>query len=258
MQMDINTKKAIREAGWQIDEVAFDKLSAYQQEFTRQELTLYPRNLEYYKERLNQLGFSKSDNILDAACGIGQWSIALSLLNKQVVGVDISKERIAFAKSLVHINQIDNCSFLASSIEAMPFEESTFDKVFCYGSFMFTNMPVCLAEFNRVMKKGSHLYLNANSIGWYLHLLIDKGIRQGQLHRIRDFIRYSINTILQQNQAVIVTRNYLKKLAVENGFAIVDINTEGHIGNPNSIPPIYPSSFYGKESIIEVILEKRG
>jgi len=255
--MDITTKKIIEEKGWQIDEVFFDRLSAYQQEFTLLELIQNPRSFTYYQERLKLLGFQDCEKILDAACGIGQWTLALASLNEFVYGLDVSKERIDFAKEFAKSNQVKNSEFLLHSIETTPYADAYFDRIFCYSAFMFTNMPLCLQEFNRILKKGGQVYLNADTYGWYLHMILDRGIKGKQFGTIREVLMFFAHFLYKYKSNIAVTRSFLKKLAKNSGFRVVEFGAEGQIRNHDfKLPALYQSTYYGYESIVEVVLEK--
>ena len=59
---------------------------------------IYSDGIIKYKRRLQAIGFSGEEMVLDAGCGYGQWSLALSELNKNVESLDFSKKRIKYVK----------------------------------------------------------------------------------------------------------------------------------------------------------------
>jgi len=232
-------------------------ISEYDKNFILMEFT-GKRTYDYYIKRLDLLGFNGMNYVLDAACGMGQWSLALAKNNKFVEGIDINLNRITMAQILSKENNIVNCRFINDSIEKLPYDSEVFDGIFCYGSFMFVNMPKTLLEFNRVLKKNGKLYLNANSYGWYLHLLLDLGLKKGNLNLINSAIKILLRTIIGRNNNIIVRKNWLKNIIENAGFEINSIDVEGMINNHGYfVESAYPSHFYGMKSILEVLAIKR-
>ena len=124
-----------------------------------------------YESRLKSLGFIGKAHVLDAGCGFGQWSLALSALNKQISACDISPLRIDFLREIISEANISNIAPLCSGIDKLPYSDNSFDVVFCYGVIFLTPWRKSLAELARVLKKNGVLYVNANGLGWYLFLL---------------------------------------------------------------------------------------
>ena len=233
----------------------WDTLSDYEKSFAVLELT-GQRTPEYYQSRLKALGFTDHDHVLDAACGIGQWTISLAQLNNVAEGIDLMDSRISVANELSTAND-KKCTFQTGSIETLPFPDQTFDGMFCYGAFMFTNMPRTLHEFARTLKPGGRLYLNANCAGWYAHLILDRGIKAGNYPLVRTALGMIGRTILGRNSQIIVRKDWLYKRLQEAGFSVVASGPEGTVnlqeGCQDLPSPAYPSSFYGMRSMIEVV-----
>ncbi len=254
----IGIRKRLNENGWKIPDNTYLCLSDYQKHFI--ELEFMGINSEkYYRKRLNNLGFTKKDSVLDAGCGMGQWSISLSKLNRKIIGADISMERLLVAKDIANIMNVKNAKFIYSSIEKTPFDDESFDAIFCYGVFMFTHMPNVLKEFHRILKKNGRLYVNVNSLGWYLHLLFDRGLKQGQLQILKNTIKMIIKTIIGKKQNVIVSPSNLRKMLKKNNFRLEAIGPEGTLSEngPNvSGPTKYPAKFYGFPAMTEALAYK--
>jgi len=53
---------------------------------------VYGGGFEKYSTRLSQHGFRGFCRVLDAGCGFGQWTLALSWMNQSVEAVDISEK----------------------------------------------------------------------------------------------------------------------------------------------------------------------
>lgn len=248
-------------SGWKITPEIWAQQDDYGKSFMMLELA-GQRTFNYYQERLGALGFSGLGKVADIGSGLGQWSIAMASLNEEVQGIDINDGRLKTALQLVESHDVSNVHFQKSNAEKTPFEDESFDGVFCYGVFMFTDMPAAMAEFRRILKPGARLYLNANTWGWYAHMLIDLGIRAGNYNMVKSAVRMVLGYFQGKNQGVMVTENSIHKLLSEHGFNVLALGAEGksplHL-NPGKVPPdaSYPSSFYGMLSILEAVAVKK-
>jgi ubiquinone/menaquinone biosynthesis C-methylase UbiE len=252
---------AIRESGWNFPDAVWDSLSDYEKEFAVTEFS-GRKSREYYVKRLEHLGFTGKGMVLDAACGIGQWTIALSELNAVVCGVDLNPGRLTTARHLDRNHGKKNCLFCRGNLEVLPCRDQSFDAVFCYGVFMFTDMEKTLSEFNRILKPGGMVYLNANCPGWYLHLFLDRGLLKRNFSMIKSVLDYLIRTLKHERSNVIVTERRLLRMVSKNGFQVVQVKPEGTIsiqpGDPALPERAYPPSYYGFRSIVEILAKKVG
>jgi len=122
--------------------------------------------------------------VLDAACGTGDYAIALSETAEFVVGIDCTAERVEFLRAaLDRLDPRPPIEPVIGSIEDMPFEDGEFDAVFCRGAVFLTDLPRTLGEFHRVLKSGGHVYIDCNADAWNLHLMLERNedaARQGR------------------------------------------------------------------------------
>lgn len=143
----------------------------YEKSFVSDE---YGPGMDYYLARLDRLGLA-GDRVLDAGCGVGQWSLALARRFDQVDAVDINRKRLNLATRAAMASKVKNVSFIESSIEDLSLADATFDAIFCYGVVMFTDTPRSLAMFYRLLKPGGNAYLCLNGDGWNYHLIRERG-----------------------------------------------------------------------------------
>jgi len=134
------------------------------------------RGLKYYYDRINGMKI-KGDKALDAGCGVGQWSFALKNHFNSVDGIEINPSALEYLNSISEGLRSRYSSsyprFQSASIEDIPFSESYFDFIFCYGVIFCANIDRSLKEFSRVLKKSGTAYINLNADGWY-ELLVDE------------------------------------------------------------------------------------
>jgi len=245
--------------GWDFPRHVWPCLSQYEKSFVRNEF-LGIRTLDYYSQRLRTIGFEGMQKVLDAGCGMGQWSIALSRLNQNVEGVDINMSRLLIARDLAKsMEQNHNCNFSYSSLESLPFEDGSLDGIFCYGTFMFTNMGKTLKEFHSKLGTGGKLYLNANTWGQYAHLLFDRGLKGRNWSLVKSAIKMTLKTFLRPNQNALVRENWLRRKLMKTGFSEVMVGDEGGLqinSNASCVRSAYPSAHYGMRNILEVVAQR--
>lgn len=107
-----------------------------------------------------------SDNpvkILDVATGTGDLAIMLASTNPAatVTGADLSSEMLEIGREKVIRKNVQNIdSMVEADVEALPFADAEFDTVTAaFGVRNFQNIEAGLAEMNRVLKSGGHIYV---------------------------------------------------------------------------------------------------
>ncbi len=261
MKADNSIIEQIKANGWNIDEHLWNSLSDYGKGFLRDELTGFG-SVAYYAQRVKAIGFENKGHILDAACGNAQWSIVMSRLGNTVTGIDINDESVNAAKSFCELNGLANADIRVSGMEALPFADASFDGIVCYSAIMYTDYANTLAEFNRVLKPRGQAYISSDSLGWLVHLLVDKGLRKGDINATKKYLRRIYHKRRNERQGltgnIVVTRSYFRKLIEAAGFNVLEMRPEGGISTFAAAPaPRYPRSYYGFESIIDVLIEKK-
>ena len=211
--------------------------------------------LSYYTERVKQIGFTNLGDVLDVGCGFGQWSAALASLNSSVTGVEIHEKRLATAGALAKSLGLENARFATSPATAMPFEDASFDAIFCYGVLMFVDRHVALKEFHRLLKPGGKLYVCCNARGWWLKLAADNFRSNPAMRRtaLRSFFNGKRGAIPNAIDIADVS-----KLLSAPDWCDVLAAAEGEIGRlPGGPEPVYKPKYLIYDCVIEFVATKQ-
>ncbi len=96
-----------------------------------------------------------TDNGLDVACGTGNTAITAKMLSRgaKVTGVDITPELLIIAGEEASLAEAEDIEWKEGNVEALPFEDETFDVVLSIFGHIFTlNPEVAIQEMLRVTK----------------------------------------------------------------------------------------------------------
>ena len=93
-----------------------------------------------------------TERVLDAGCGPGHTALTFALHAKSVVGVDLSPAMLAQGRQLAIQRDLANVDFREGDVQALPFDDGTFDLVVSRYSAHHWPEPVrALSEFRRVL-----------------------------------------------------------------------------------------------------------
>jgi len=236
--------------------------SGYLKEFHKR---VWRTDLDIYRNRINNIGFTNFEKVLDAGCGFGQWALCFSENCINVYAIDSDSKKIEDLKQICNLLQIYNINAGVNNIVSTNFEDSYFDAIYCYSVIYLTNYKKSLDEFGRILKPGGKLYLCTNGLGWYLHNLIGDinsslpNTRQMAIDTIHNTLDFLSGIIYDSSKQLITTSvniiQYLKNI----GFSINFYGGEGtYTKNPEmTIYSFFNSSYYNEEGVYEIIATKR-
>jgi ubiquinone/menaquinone biosynthesis C-methylase UbiE len=96
-----------------------------------------------------KLNINNNTQVLDVACGTGEWLSACKELGAGIAGVDLSEKAIDTCKK-----SFADGEFYSTPAETLPFSNNKFDIVSCLGSLEhFVNPKKAIHEMVRVAKK---------------------------------------------------------------------------------------------------------
>lgn len=102
--------------------------------------------------------------VLDVGCGTGKDLMSDHYAGAtRLCGVEPDPEMIAYGRE--HYPRLE---LHQGTCESLPFDDESFDVVVARVSLPYANIPVALAEINRVMKLGGHLVLTMHDLPLHL------------------------------------------------------------------------------------------
>ena len=228
-------------------------------------MRIWQTPLDVYINRIKNLDFCGFHRILDAGCGYGQWSIALSQCNHHVDGIDFDEDRIQTAQHIAKYSKVDNISFATGSIEATSYPDQYFDAIFSYSAIYFTDYLKTLTEFHRILKPGGRLYFVTNDLGWYIYNIID-GHNQSETFSSRTYAIETLRATLdylqdgthEVGQSLVMLKAYSLSKLEQLRFVIDAVGPDGstRIIEASSNQSFYEAEKYDLTNVYEVLCTK--
>ena len=147
----------------------------------------------------------EGDKILDAGCGLGEYTIFSLKKKAKVWAFDYSVEMVNLTRELVERYSLKAEKISVDSITHIPYEDEFFDQVFCLAVLDHVNDEARssgIIELGRVLKKGGRLVIdvpNRYAYHWrfvFYIMRIFKLYPKGDIHF---FTPFEINKILKNN-----------------------------------------------------------
>jgi SAM-dependent methyltransferase len=106
------------------------------------------------ESELHVLGDVRGRDVLEYGCGAAQWSIALRRLGARVTGIDLSERQLMHARESMATAGVE-FPLVHGNAEATPFDDASFDIVFCdYGAMTFADPYRTVPEAARLLRPG--------------------------------------------------------------------------------------------------------
>lgn len=93
------------------------------------------RNEAYMQAYFEFIDLHTGDELLDVACGTGEFSVFCARRIKRVHGIDISEGMIELARKLAQTSGLANVAFECHDVEHIPCADNSFSVVQCRSAF---------------------------------------------------------------------------------------------------------------------------
>ena len=104
------------------------------------------------ESELQVLGDVRGLDVLELGCGAAQWSIALRAMGADVVGLAVSERQLEHARRLMADTGV-GFPLVNAQAEATPFDDASFDIVFCdHGAMTFADPYRTVPEVARILR----------------------------------------------------------------------------------------------------------
>jgi len=161
----------------------------------------------------NNLTFKKNEIILDFGCGSGNLCFHLANRCKEIYGIDIKRNAIAFCKNRKIKEGHKNCHFSFSDGDKLPFRDKTFDKVFLLDVIEHIENPAhTLKEIHRILADAGLLIITTPNYlsAWpVLEFCADilKITPQNEEQHITKFTKRKLDTMLTSSGFIPKTKS---------------------------------------------------
>ena len=109
------------------------------------------QQLPAYEEALRRVDLQPGQAVLDVGCGVGAFLRIVTERNARAYGVDASEALLALARE-----RLPEADLRVGDMEAIPYDDGTFDLVTGFSSFFFANdIVAAIREAGRVAKPGA-------------------------------------------------------------------------------------------------------
>ena len=226
---------------------------------------MYDGGLDRYVDRLGQIGFTDMTFALDAGCGFGQWSIALTNTCDWVAAVDISHPRTAVARRIAKQNCVTNIAFLKTDIESLPLDSGLVDGVFSYSVVYYSDFEAVVKEWYRVLKPGGRIYLCTNGLGKYVYDILHNPNALNRFDVRKYGVRSIVNTLLNRTEDLsplnggrAMTPGKTRTTLAESGFVDIKFGYEGTLSMQSNRPStkFYNGRYFGLTKVYEMMARK--
>jgi ubiquinone/menaquinone biosynthesis C-methylase UbiE len=143
---------------------------------------IVPFRVRFERNGINAKEIFSGRKCFDAGCGNGRGSLFMLMNGAQhVTAYDFSVKNVESTLTFANQFGFSNIAAMQGSLAQIPFEDETFDFVWCNGVIMHTEKPNdCLSELSRILK--------VNGMAWF-YLYGSGGVYWYIINRIRSLLK---------------------------------------------------------------------
>ena len=163
--------------------------------------------------------YHTGEKVLEVGTGIGTDLVQYALNGAKVSGIDLGQDQVDYTKLNFELRGLEYDEIKQGSAEEIPFDNSTFDLVFCFGVLHHTpNTEKGIEEVRRVLKEDGQAIIMLYARGWkhYLKRCFLHGLLLGKWFRLGCSWQKVYNEVSEVNGSApktgIYTKRQVKKL----------------------------------------------
>jgi ubiquinone/menaquinone biosynthesis C-methylase UbiE len=119
-----------------------------------------PFDQKFIAFMISASGVSRTDQVVELACGRGSTTMAFAERCDHAIGVDVLEEPLKMARAEAMERGLENIDFVLSEIERLSFDDNTFSGALCRFSFHhFVNPAQVFGELARVVAPGGWMVI---------------------------------------------------------------------------------------------------
>lgn len=225
--------------------------------------SVFSQDPDVYSTRLRQIGFQGMNYVLDAGCGFGQWTVAISQLSQMVDAIDINSHRISVLKKIASTNSLENIHASVDSIQTFS-APNKYDGIFCYSAIYMTDFRATIRQLIKNLAPGGLLYINTNALGWYVYNILknhnntsDFSSKKFAISSLKNTIHYYDSGQRSTNFAIVMEKESVIPMLENEGMTILGCGKDASISIKDvSGKSFYDDEFLGLTSVWEVLCKK--
>jgi ubiquinone/menaquinone biosynthesis C-methylase UbiE len=165
------------------------------------------RNQQILQQLYDFVGFSETDELLDVACGSGEFAIFCANRIRRVHGIDISPKMVQLANQQLAVTPLPNLSFECHDVEDLPCESNSFSVVMSRSAFHhMEDYSRVFEEMVRCCRKGG--------------LLCVEDLAAYDIQHVNDFFN-DLDRSIDPSHNARVTEQAFRDLFVQNALEII-------------------------------------
>lgn len=131
--------------------------------------------------------FNPNDRVINLGCGVGPQAIVYSGQYKEMIGIDINKEKLKKSEEAMRVFGVHNYTTLCANVQRIPLPDSSFDKAIAIDVIEHVKNPkkLCL-EINRLLKEDGELLITFPAMHDSFTGFVSKV--EGFISKVKDFI----------------------------------------------------------------------
>ncbi len=146
--------------------------------FNEVELSRYSDKFKYsYLKEISEFKEHANESVLEVGLGLGTDILQFAKNGSKVYGIDLTQNSVDTVKKRFQLNNLDG-EFRVASFKEIPYEDNTFDLVYCFGVLHHSPfMEEGIEEIRRVLKPGGKaiIMLYHKGFKYYIRKLFFEG-----------------------------------------------------------------------------------